>query len=95
MESKLQGIFKTLIKMTEIFDNLCVISYHFVGDFGDGVRVVHPPSVIGEPRPDVNCRFLVPVGQEVVEPVVRQGFDRNCRSSRLATNSIFFCFLFV
>jgi hypothetical protein len=66
--------------------NVCVIkkkekdTHHFIGNLSNGVGVVHPFPVIRERGPDVHGRFLIPVGQEVVEAVVGQSLDCWCRA---------------
>lgn len=46
------------------------ISYQFVSDLGDDVRVVHSSAIIGPNGSDVHARFVVPIGKEVIEFVV-------------------------
>ena len=47
------------------------MAYHFVRDPANGVRVVHPFPVVRKGGPDVHGGLVVPVGQEVVESIVR------------------------
>lgn len=51
------------------------LSHQFLGDAGQQVGVVQPAAVVMPHRPHVQTRLVVPVGQEVVGPVVAHRLD--------------------